>query len=40
MLSTPFGVMHGNYTFERLMDGELFEVTIPQFKMEVPYLLS
>lgn len=40
MLSTPFGVMRGTYTFERLMDGELFEVTIPQFKMEVPYLLS
>lgn len=40
MLSTPFGVMHGNYTFERLMDGHLFTVAIPEFKLEVPYLLS
>lgn len=40
MLSTPFGVMRGNYTFERLMDGQLFTVSIPEFKLEVPYLLS
>ena len=40
MLSTPFGVMRGNYTFERLMDGQLFTVSVPEFKLEVPYLLS
>lgn len=40
LLSTPFGVMRGNYTFERLMDGQLFTVSIPEFKLEVPYLLS
>ena len=40
MLSTAFGVMRGNYTFERLVDGEQFLVSIPAFQMEVPYLLS
>lgn len=40
LMSTPFGVMRGNYTFERLMDGQLFTVSIPEFKLEVPYLLS
>jgi ApaG protein len=40
LLSTPFGVMRGSYTFERLLDGQLFSVIIPEFKLEVPYLLS
>jgi ApaG protein len=40
MLNTPFGLMKGSYTFERLLDGHLFDVWIPEFKLEVPYLLS
>lgn len=40
VLNTPFGLMRGHYTFERLVDQKLFHVAIPEFKLEVPYLLS
>lgn len=39
-LKSEFGKMFGNYTFERLVDGEAFQVSIPEFKMSVPYRLN
>lgn len=40
LMNTAFGTMRGHYTFERLVDGVEFDVTIPLFQLEVPYLLS
>jgi ApaG protein len=40
LMNTAFGTMKGHYTFERLVDGVEFDVTIPLFQLEVPYLLS
>jgi ApaG protein len=40
LLPSPFGKMSGSYTFERRIDGEQFNVRIPEFRLEVPYLLS
>lgn len=40
LLPSPFGKMSGSYTFERQLDGEQFFVKIPEFRLEVPYLLS
>lgn len=33
-LSSEIGMMKGFYTFKNLMDGELFEVFVPTFKLE------
>lgn len=40
LLPSPFGKMSGFYIFERRLDGEQFSVKIPEFRLEVPYLLS
>jgi ApaG protein len=39
-LRTAMGKMKGTYLMERLSDGSLFEVTIPEFTMVVPYILN
>jgi ApaG protein len=39
-LSTQFGQMSGFYTFRKNENSELFEVEIPQFQLEVPFMLS
>lgn len=39
-LKTGIGKMHGVYVFERLVDGKLFEVAIPEFVMTVPFKLN
>lgn len=39
-LATHFGVMSGYYTFRRQNNGELFEVEIPEFLLEIPFILS
>lgn len=39
-LKTGIGKMTGSYTFERLIDGKQFEVTIPQFTLVVPFKLN
>lgn len=39
-LKTGVGKMHGEYTFERLVDGKHFQVTIPEFTMIVPFKLN
>jgi len=33
-LCSEIGMMKGFYTFKNLIDGELFEVTVPTFKLE------
>lgn len=39
-LTTTMGKMHGLYLMERKIDGELFNVKIPEFLMIVPYKLN
>jgi ApaG protein len=39
-LKSEFGKMDGTYTFERIADGEKFNVVIPEFRMVVPYRLN
>ncbi len=39
-LSSMIGKMFGSYMMERVMDGSRFEVEIPEFIMEVPFLLN
>lgn len=39
-LKSEFGKMKGSYAFERLVDGEAFNVQIPEFRMTVPYRLN
>jgi ApaG protein len=39
-LKSELGKMHGFYTFERLVDGEQFKVSIPEFRMTVPCRLN
>jgi len=39
-LSTTIGKMHGVYQMERTIDGELFNVTVPEFLMIVPSKLN
>lgn len=39
-LKTGIGKMKGTYVFERLVDGKLFEVAIPEFVMTVPFKLN
>jgi ApaG protein len=39
-LKSGIGKMYGFYTMERIMDGKLFEVKIPEFTMFVPYKLN
>lgn len=39
-LHSEIGMMKGFYTFVNLSDGELFEVTVPTFKLEYPPKLN
>jgi ApaG protein len=39
-LKSELGKMFGAYTFERLVDGEQFKVSIPEFRMTVPYRMN
>jgi len=39
-LSSPFGTMSGFYLFEDLLTGLRFEVAIPLFRLQLPYLLN
>lgn len=39
-LNTQIGKMYGAFQMIRVLDGEIFEVEIPEFLMEVPYLLN
>lgn len=39
-LKTDMGTMKGNYQVKRLIDGEEFEVIIPEFQLVAPYRMS
>ncbi len=39
-LKAPIGKMVGIYIMQRLVDGEEFEVTIPEFTLIAPYVLN
>lgn len=39
-LKTNIGKMKGTYLMERIVDGKLFRVRIPEFTMVVPYRLN
>jgi ApaG protein len=39
-LRTEMGKMKGYYTMERLIDGKLFKVEIPEFPLLVPFKLN
>jgi ApaG protein len=36
-LNTDMGKMSGSYIMERMLDGELFEVKIPEFHLTAPF---
>ena len=39
-LESGIGIMRGHYTLMRTGSGELFEAEVPEFVMEVPYMLN
>ncbi len=39
-LKSGVGSMHGTYVVERVMDGKLFNVSIPRFQMIAPFRLN
>lgn len=39
-LNSEVGKMKGFYTFKNLMDGELFQVFVPEFKLQYPGKLN
>jgi ApaG protein len=39
-LQSPYGNMEGFYLFEECQSGERFEVRIPRFKLQLPFLLN
>jgi ApaG protein len=39
-LQSPYGNMHGFYLFEECDSGERFEVRIPLFRLQLPFLLN
>jgi len=39
-LRSGLGKMHGIYIMEKVMDGKIFDVIIPEFTMIVPYILN
>ena len=39
-LKSGIGSMHGTYVVERVMDGKLFNVSIPRFQMIAPFRLN
>jgi ApaG protein len=40
VLATPLGIMHGLYYFQNKVTDEVFEVNIPQFKLEATEILN
>lgn len=38
--ASSIGKMHGTYTMQRVRDGRIFEIEIPEFILEVPYILN
>lgn len=40
ILSSEIGKMYGSYNFMRFSDGKMFEVKIPEFKLEAPQILN
>ncbi|WP_024871247.1 Co2+/Mg2+ efflux protein ApaG [Tolumonas lignilytica] len=40
LLKTPFGCMHGSYTFHNKHSEQLFEVTIAPFALAIPNLIN
>lgn len=36
--ASTMGRMHGKYIMQRVRDGRLFEINIPRFILEVPYI--
>jgi ApaG protein len=39
-LRSGFGKMHGTFLMEKVLDGKLFQVAIPEFNMAVPFRLN
>lgn len=39
-LKSEFGKMNGGYLFERIVDGEQFQVEVPEFRMQAPFRLN
>jgi ApaG protein len=39
-LKSEFGRMKGHYTFERIADSKKFNVSVPEFIMQVPHRLN
>ncbi len=39
-LASNIGKMNGKYQMERVMDGKIFYVNIPDFTLSVPYLMN
>jgi ApaG protein len=39
-LQSGLGKMYGTYQMERIVDGKIIDVTIPEFTLIVPYLLN
>lgn len=39
-LTSDMGKMHGTYLFMNLVDNELFDVTIPEFKLVAPFKMN
>ena len=39
-LNSELGMMQGFYTFQNLIDGNTFEVSVPSFLLEYPYKLN
>jgi ApaG protein len=39
-INSPIGKMYGHYTFEKLNDGSIFDVKIPDFLLHTDYILS
>jgi ApaG protein len=39
-LKSAYGRMHGFFTMERLVDGKLMDITIPEFVMVAPFKLN
>lgn len=39
-LKTGFGKMWGNYEVERMLDGDMLQVAIPEFNLIVPYRMN
>lgn len=38
--ASTIGKMNGTYTIQKIRDGKIFQIEIPEFVMEVPYILN